>query len=435
MFQRQLPIRHQVDVFVAGGGPAGLAAAIAAARQGVRVFLAERNICFGGMGTAGLLPVFMPFGDGEHLLAAGIGSDVLKGLGVSEKEAMGRSVVIQAEQLKRLYDNMVQQAGVDFTFQTELVAVEASEGRVQFAILAAKTGLFAVQAKIFIDATGDGDLAAWAGAPFEKGDAQGRMMPGTLCSLWTDIDWNRVYEGGRIPDQSRLPQAIQDGLFSLDDRHLPGMFQVGPTTGGGNIGHSFGLDGTDERSITKAVLWARQSLLQYEQYYKKYLKGFERMHLVATASQLGVRETRRILGDYLLCLEDFKRRAVFEDEIGRFSYPVDIHAPVPGLAAFKEYEKDFTTLRYKKGQSYGIPYRVLLPRGLHNVLVAGRCVSTDRPMQSSLRVMPGCFITGQAAGVAAALAVQHHADTRSIPIPELQKRLKNLGAYLPNAPV
>ncbi len=434
LFQRQLPIRYTVDIFVAGGGPAGIAAAVAAARQGVRVFLAERNICFGGMGTAGMLPVFMPFGNGEHLLAAGIGSDVLKGLGVSEKEARGGGVVIQAERLKRLYDDLVLQAGVDFTFQTELTAVEAAEGRVRYAVLAAKSGLFAVEAKMFIDATGDGDLAAWAGAPFEKGDAQGRMMAGTLCSLWTDIDWKRVHEGGRIPDQSRLPQAIQDGLFSLDDRHLPGMWPLGPTTGGGNIGHTFGLDGTDERSITKAVLWARKSLLEYEQYYKKYLKGFERMQLAATASQLGVRESRRILGDYVLVLEDFQRRAVFEDEIGRFSYPVDIHAPSPGLDAFKEYEKGFTTLRYKKGESYGIPYRVLTPRGLKNVLVAGRCISTDRPMQSSIRVMPGCFLTGQAAGVAAALAVQLQTDTRSIPIPELQKRLKALGAYLPNTP-
>ncbi len=432
VFQRRVPIRHKVDVFVAGGGPAGVAAAVAAARQGVRVFLAERNVCFGGMGTAGMLPVFMPFGDGVHLLAAGIGSDVLKALGVPENHPTNHSVTIQAEVLKRVYDDLVVQAGVDFTFQTELIAVEREEGRMSAAILASKSGLFAVQAEMFIDATGDGDLAAWAGAPFEKGDDQGRMMAGTLCSLWADIDWKRVYEGGRIPDQSRLPEAIQDGVFTLDDRHLPGMFQIGPTTGGGNIGHTFGLDGTDERSLTQALLWARKSLLQYEHYYKKYLKGFERVQLVATASQLGVRESRRILGDYVLSLDDFQRRAVFEDEIGRFSYPVDIHAPQPGEKAFKEYERDFTTLRYSKGESYGIPYRTLLPRGLNNVLVAGRCISTDRAVQSSIRVMPGCFITGQAAGVAAALAVQKKTDTRRVPIAELQKRLKALGAYLPN---
>lgn len=434
LFQRRVPVRHEVDVFVAGGGPAGVAAAVAAARQGCRVFLAERNVCLGGMGTAGMLPVFMPFGDGVNMLAAGIGSDVLKGLGVHDQPGSDRSVIIRAEVLKRVYDDLVTGAGVDFTFQTELIAVEAERGQVTLAILAAKSGLFAVRASLFVDATGDGDLAAWAGAPFEKGDAQGNMMAGTLCSLWADIDWSAVNKGGRIADQSRLPEAIRDKVFTLDDRHLPGMFQVGPTTGGGNIGHTFGLDGTDERSITKALLWARKSLVEYERYYKEYLHGFERMELVATASQLGCRESRRILGDYVLNLEDFHRRADFPDEIGRFAYPVDIHAARAGRESFEQYAKDFTTLRYRKGESYGIPYRCLVPRNLANVLVAGRCVSTDRYMQSSIRVMPGCFITGQAAGVAAALAARHKTDTRGVSVAELQRRLKTLGAYLPHAP-
>jgi len=202
--------------------------------------------------------------------------------------------------------------------------------------------------------------------------------------------------------------------------------------GGGNIGHTFGLDSTDERSITKALLWARKSLPEYERYYKNYLKGFEQMELAATASQLGCRESRRILGDYLLNLEDFKRRAVFADEIGRYAYPVDIHAGRPDLASYQKYEQEFRTLRYGKGESYGIPYRSLTPQKLCNVLVAGRCISTDRHVQSSVRVMPGCFITGQAAGVAAAIAVENRTDTRGVPVAELQRRLKAAGAYLPN---
>ena len=134
----------------------------------------------------------------------------------------------------------------------------------------------------------------------------------------------------------------------------------------------------------------------------------------------------------MLNLADFKSRAVFPDEIGRYSYAVDIHAAKPDLASYKRYAEDFRKLRYGKGESYGIPYRCLVPQKLTNVLVAGRRVSTDRYMQSSVRVMPGCFITGQAIGVAAAICAKQGCDTRGVPIAELHRRLKALGAYLPN---
>ncbi len=132
-------------------------------------------------------------------------------------------------------------------------------------------------------------------------------------------------------------------------------------------------------------------------------------------------------------VEDFKRRAVFDDEIGRYCYPVDIHAARSDQASYDEYARDFKNLRYDTGESYGVPYRVLLPNGLSNVLVAGRCVSSDRYIQSSIRVMPGCFITGQAAGVAAAIAFEKGTATRGFPVRELQSRLKSAGAFLPNS--
>ena len=432
-FQREIPVRHEVDVFVAGGGPAGCAAAVAAARHGRTVFLAEQHTCLGGMGTAGMVPVFMQFTDGVHMLAGGVGEEILTKLRAAGGTGPDSNVSIRAEVLKRVYDALLLDAGVDFTFQTTLIGVEAREGKVAHAVLAAKSGLFAVRARMFVDGTGDGDLAAWAGAPFEKGGADGGMMPGTLCSLWADVDWGKVYDGGRIRDDSRLEDAFKDKVFTYEDRHLPGMWRVGTHVGGGNIGHLFGIDNTDERSITQALIWGRKSLLEYERYYKQHLKGFERMELVATGSLPGVRESRRILGDYVLVLEDFKRRAVFDDEIGRYSYPVDIHASKPEKAAYKKFEKEFKTLRYGKGESYGIPYRILVPKGLGNVLVAGRCVSADRYLQGSIRVMPGCFITGQAAGVAAALAIDKGTDTRGIAVKELQRRLKAMGGYLPNA--
>ncbi|HPD14857.1 MAG TPA: FAD-dependent oxidoreductase [Planctomycetota bacterium] len=432
-FTRRIPVRHEVDVFVAGGGPAGLAAAVAAARQGRKVFLAERHTCLGGMGTAGMVPVFMQFTDGVNFLAGGIGREVADKLARASGFPLRDGLPIKAEVLKRLYDALLAEAGVDFTFETLLIGAEKdAPDRVGHAVLAAKSGLFAVKAKVFVDATGDGDLAAWAGAPFEKGDKDGGLMPGTLCSLWANIDWETVRKSGLGAGESRLEAAFRDKVFTIEDRHLPGMWQVGDDIGGGNIGHTFGVDSTDERSVTKALLWGRQSLLEYERYYKQYLKGFEKMTLVATGSLLGIRESRRILGDYVLCLDDFKKRAVFPDEIGRYSYPVDIHASKPDEANYKQFAEEFKTLRYGKGESYGIPYRVLVPRKLSNVLVAGRCVSSDRYIQGSIRVMPGCFITGQAAGVAAALAVEKGTDTRGVPVSELQARLKKLGAYLPN---
>ena len=158
----------------------------------------------------------------------------------------------------------------------------------------------------------------------------------------------------------------------------------------------------------------------------------EDMELVTTASMMGIRETRRIVGDAVLTLEHFHGRSSFTDEIGRYSYPVDIHAAKPDIGSFNQFLKDHTELRYKKVESYGIPYGCLVPQNLVNVLTAGRCVSTDRYMQSSIRVMPGCYITGQAAGIAAAMAAD--GDVRAVDIRALQHALRDRGAYLPNCP-
>lgn len=428
-FNRTIPLRHEVDVFVAGGGPAGVAAAVCAARSGCSVFLSEGQGCLGGMGTSGLIPAFMQFSDGVNFLAAGIGEEILNKLKNAGGTGPTSMFSIRAEVFKRVYDDLLLEAGVEFTLMTQFIGVEKEEGKVNLAILSAKSGLFAVKAKMFIDCTGDGDLAVFAGAPYEKGDSEGNMMPGTLCSLWAGVDWDKVQRG----DRRELDRAFKDKVFTNEDRHLPGMWRVGEKVGGGNIGHAYGVDGTDEVSLTKAFIEERRRLLEYENYYKNYLTGYENMELVATGALMGIRETRRIMGDYVLNLEDFKSRAVFEDEIGRYCYPVDIHASKPDAASYKKFEEEyFKSFRYEKGESYGIPYRTLLPKGLSNVLMAGRCISSDRYIQGSVRVMPGCYITGQAVGVAAAMAVQENCNTREINISKLQERLISIGAYLPN---
>lgn len=173
-------------------------------------------------------------------------------------------------------------------------------------------------------------------------------------------------------------------------------------------------------------------MLEYSRYYRDYIPGYEKANLIVTGSVLGVRESRRITCDYTLTSRDFLERAVFEDEIGRYCYPVDIHVMRTGDDEYKrfleEYQKKY---RYGKGESYGIPYRSLLPVSFDNVIVAGRCIGTDRHMQASVRVMPSCFITGQAAGAAAALA-SNVGDIRKVVPRELQEKLVSLGACLPN---
>ncbi len=221
---------------------------------------------------------------------------------------------------------------------------EVEAGRIAHVICAAPRGVFAVRAKTFIDATGNGDLAAWAGAPSEKGDEQGNLMPGTLCSVWDGIDWKRWYSlrpKQPQPDGFMLQKAFEDNVFTVRDEHLTGMFRLGEHSDAGNIGHTFGVDGDDERSLTKALVDGRKGLAEYHRYYREYVPGFEKLELVATGSLLGVRETRRILGDYVLSLEDYKQRAVFPDEIGRYAYPIDNHPVRPGRDTYEQHRREF----------------------------------------------------------------------------------------------
>jgi len=428
VYSRRLETAYDVDVFVAGGGPAGIAAAVAAARAGKRVFIAETSGAFGGAATAAYVPVFATFSDGVHDIVGGIGREIRRLVSRQVPED-AYWTPIDVEELKRAYDKLVSESGASFSFFTTVCDAIAHNGRIERVVVATKRGILSVKADVFIDCTGDADLCAFAGGVYEMGDAEGTVMPPTLCSQWCDIDFDQKNPW----PQDMLPKAIADGVFSVPDLHLPGFFKAadGSSLGGGNIGHVFGVDPTDERSLTKAMMDARRRLPEYERFYKTYLKGYEKMRLASTAPFLGVRESRRVVCDYMLDVGDFLRRAKFEDEIGRYCYPVDIHTSKPGdVAAFKaflkEYDKD---LKYKKGESYGIPYRSLVAKSFSNLLVAGRCMGTDRKMQASIRVMPGCFITGQAAGLAAALAPK--GEVRRVLATELRAKLAASGAYIP----
>ena len=218
-------------MFVAGGGPAGTAAAVAARSQGATVFLAEAHTCLGGMGTAARVPLFMPLTDGVNFLPGGYGRQVVDRLKM-EASLAGRAN--DNEALKRVYDSLVTESGAEFSFYTTLIAVEAEAGRVSHVICAAPGGMFAVRARCFVDATGNGDLAVMAGAKYEKGDADGKLMPGTLCSVWCDIDWKTWLANrpkGPQPDGHMLEKAFADLKVHGSLRVMPGCFITGQAAG------------------------------------------------------------------------------------------------------------------------------------------------------------------------------------------------------------
>jgi len=429
-YVRQLPVKIETDVLVAGGGPAGVAAAVTAARAGARVFLAEAHTCFGGMSTAGRIPLFMTWGDGIRNLAAGFGERVRDRLA---RESHLRGPATDIEALKRVYDAEAVEAGFDFMFYSRIVDVLVKDGHVDGVVCAGPSGLWSVRAKVYVDATGNGDLCAFAGCEVKTGDESGASMPGTLCTLWTGVDFSKMqgWQGRFLKD------AIRDGVFTTPDLNWAGVWNVGEGVANGNLGHAFGLDGTDERSLTKALLDGRRQAIEYERYLREYLNesGCANARLVATADIVGVRASRRIVGDYVLTVEDYLKRASFADEIGRYCYVIDIH-PSKEESKSRYYVQRFESrysgkFAYGRGDSYGIPYRSLIPKTLSNVFVAGRCVSCDHYVQGSLRVIPGCYITGQAVGLAAALSLPKGGETRSVSVVELRARLREVGAYVP----
>ena len=430
LFKKNLPVRYKTDILVVGGGPSGVAAAVTAARKGKRVMIIENNGCFGGEGTTALVPSFAQFTDGKDFLIGGIGREI-RDLTIGEYCDFKRDFyTFSVEKLKRVYDKLVtNEKNINFLFFTKMVDVVSHGDHVDYVVAASKFGLFAIKADIYIDCTGDGDLCAWAGADFLYGDENGDVMPPTLCSLWSNVNFDKVE-----PIKDKLEIAFSDGVFTNEDRHVPGIMPSNEEKGigGGNVGHIFNTNGTDDVSLTEAMVMGRKIVAEFENFYDNYAKGYENAYLCYTADMLGVRESRRIVGDYQLCGEDFKKRAIFDDEIGRYAYPVDIHIMKPSREAYDAYFNEFEKeMRYGVGESYGIPYRILTPKKLSNVLVAGRCVSTDRQMQASIRVMPGCYITGQAAGDAAVLACKSK-DTRKVDIKELQNEIVKSGGIITN---
>ncbi|MFW6155020.1 MAG: FAD-dependent oxidoreductase [Planctomycetota bacterium] len=434
---REIPVEDGCDLVVAGGGPAGTAAAVCAARLGAKVLLLEATGCLGGMGTSGLVTAFDPMADGEKGLVGGLMREIVEtlhargelGPDVTPDYWLNRYHVwtpFRVEGLKRLLDELTADAGVDVRLFTTVVEADAGDRHVRGVVIHNIEGLRYVRATAFVDATGDAVLADLCGVPCRTNP---EFMPGTLCSLHAGIDWSRLREQRQ---QERLEEAIADGHFTQPDRHLPGMSRVGRTIGYLNGGHLFGADALTCRGRTEGMRQGRRLVNEYVEFYRRYVDGCQDIELVTTAALMGVRETRRIIGEYELTFDDYIARRQFPDQIGVFNKFVDIHVRDCSEAEYARFTKEMSdTGRLGPGECFGLPYRILVPKGWRNLWVAGRCNSSDIPVHGSIRVMPAAAMMGQAAGTAAVQALRTGRAAFDVDTGELVRSLREQGAWLP----
>ena len=439
---KRIPVFGTYDVVVCGGGPAGIASAIAAARNGAKTLLIEQAGALGGMSTLGEVPSFCPFGKDKKPAITGIGLEVVerlkkaKGLGITTDTVPW--VVKDPEKLKVIYDEMVAESGAEILFFTFTAGVIKKGDKLRCALIENKSGRQAVFAKIFIDATGDGDVAAAAGASFSKGDKRGIMQAASLCyrSAGTEKEKyykfsRRIYGLGKAKEwwASLVKKGKLAGIDKTEYRGL-GPQEISPGMLGHNFGHVYFADGTNAKDLTRVMISGRKLAQSFTEYGRKNIPGMKNAKIVATGALPGIRETRRIKGAYELTLDDYLKARHFPDDIAVYDYTIDVHNATSNKKEARKFDRDFDSLWLKKWQTYGICFRALLPKGLPNLLVAGRSISSDRMMNGSVRVMPACFATGQAAGTAAALSVKRKTFPGKLDVKLLRAKLEKQGARL-----
>lgn len=446
-FQRSIPVEDGYDLVVAGGGPGGSAAAICAARLGAKVLLVEATGCLGGMGTSALVSAWSDLADGERMIVGGIMGELIETMharghfkpGIDpatwEKKLHG-GMGFNAEGLKRLLDELCLKAGVEIRFFTRLIDVDfdAKTKKINGVVINNIEGHHYIQAKAFVDATGDAVLTNLVGAPCrEAGRDTEHIMAPTLCSAQAGIDTSRF----NVDDQQEAVfKAIADGFFTQNDRHVPGLFVNGRTTAIMNAGHLFGTNALECRSLSDGMIQGRKFAEEYVRFFRKYLPGCEQMEFVVTGSLLGVRESRRIVGEYEVKYADFTGRHSFPDQICAYNKSVDIHVHDCSDEQWERYTSEFLTRdRTGVGEYYGLPYGILVPRGWTNLWVAGRCNSSDIKLHGAIRDQPACFMMGQAAGTAAVQAMKTGQPACDLDTAVLIETLRKAGAYLPQKSV
>lgn len=452
-FSRTIAADREYDLVVAGGGPAGTAAAVCAARLGLRVLLAEATGCLGGMGTSGLVASFGPVSDGEKMLVGGFMKELLgtmwdrKAFGPQVtpdflSKQLNRWVPFAPEHLKRILDEFAVEAGVEVRFFTRVVEADVDGRRLNGVVLSNVEGLRFVPARTFIDATGDAALAALAGAQCKVvlRDTE-TVAPSTLCSLLAGMNWEHADYAGDGMDRMKarvrselVPKAIDDGFFTQEDRFFPGMNRVGPLGATLNAGHVFNLNPLSVRSLSDGMVLGRKLAVEYTEFYRKYVPGCEQLELLTTAPVMGIRDSRRIVGEFELGIDDFLARRQFPDQVAVYNRPTDVHPSDTSRLEHERFLKDFHGKdNLGRGESVGIPYSILVPRGWENLWVAGRCHSSDTKVHGSIRAQSAAYMMGQAAGTAAWQSVQTGQPGNDLDTQALVQALRQAGAYLPQA--
>ena len=419
-YRKQVPVAGRYDVLVAGGGPAGVCAAVAAARQGAKVALIERYGILGGMLTSGHVGPIL------GSVSGGTMRDELMGLlGVPGNDMIGEAgVAHDPERAKRALSEFVSHENIDVYLQTKVVDAMLEGDAVKGLILSGKEGLFVLSGKATVDATGDGDVAYLSGAPIEKGREDGLMQPVTLEFTIDGVDESRgivcigdvddVQLNGerfldycrRCGDEGILPKNIV--AVRLHRTVTPGERRVNTT-------QVNGVDATKVSEIFPAELALRRQMNLLVDFFRGHLPGYEDCRAISSATTLGVRETRRVIGEYVITAEELAEGTRFPDAVlHKVEFIVDIHNPAgAGQAESK--------IQYVK--PYDLPYRCFVPLKVENLLVAGRAISGTHRAHASYRVMSICMAMGQAVGIAAALSAQRGCTPRTLDAKAIQNEL------------
>ena len=434
---RQTPVFGEYEVVVLGGGPAGIAAAVAAARAGRSTLLVERYGFLGGMGTAAGVTNFCGLHANVHgeirQVVRGVADDLLSRIdalgGLNQPHMIFGKIAAQAYDTaayKIAADDLMASAGAQLLFHALACGVVKESPRTIGALLLeTKSGRVAVKGRAFIDCSGDGDLAAWAGAAFEKGDGQGNMLYPSLMFRVNNVDPQRAGEAWKtIPTLMERAQAEGRHRFARKGAIVRPQksgieWRVNVTQLANATGQA--MDGTDARELSEAESLGRKQVAGMARFLKE-VPGFEEAYIVDIPPQVGIRETRRVQGLYMLTERDVLDCADFGDTIGVNGWPLELH--VKGDVEFR-----FPKIPESRGFNQ-LPYRMTVPPALDNVWIAGRCASMTHEAQSAARVTGACFVMGQATGTAAHFALREEVAAARVDVHDLQSRLEAEGAFL-----
>ena len=433
---RDVPIYGEYEVVVLGGGPAGIAAATAAAGLGRKTLLVERYGFLGGMGTAAGVTTFCGLYAnvfGEHRqVVHGVATELQERIdrigGLNKPHVVFGKIMGQAYDTaayKCAADGMLLDRRAEILFHALGAGVVMDGQRIAALLVETKSGRQAILGEVFIDGSGDGDLAAWAGAPFELGDGHGRMLYPTMMFRVNGVDPAAAGEAWRtIPElmeeaEKRGAKFPRKGAIVRPQRN-PIEWRVNVTQMKNPDGSA--LDGTDARALSGGEIEGRRQVGAFMDFLRSEVPGFGNAYVVDTPPQLGIRETRRINGAYAYSSEDVLTCASFDDTIGVNGWPLEQH--VAGDVVW-----GWPPIPESRGFSH-LPFRMVLPREVDNLMVVGRCASMTHEGQSAARVSGACFVMGQAAGTAAHLALTGNAGPADIPVMALQAALERDGAYL-----